>query len=247
MSIMNLDPLSMEHIHQGRAVLVEVIAAGTGAEREEHLGNVTVAENELEADTTKVYSSNFPTRRQIGSLSNETGMSFSFTTQSISRKVRAMATMGLQTVMDLPANAAFEKEVGQLAKGDRIPLGRRVNDVEIGDLEPGVDFVMVERGEVVLIRNVPAGAPATSLITGSAPAVTGGVRIAMGQAANRQVHLRMYGVEEGKEPFVMDIPQGTIRPSGAMGWIGENDPIDAEFTVEVAAGPDGSFGTLRIG
>ncbi|NCP22830.1 MAG: hypothetical protein GW854_01635 [Erythrobacter sp.] len=247
MSIMNLDPLSMDLIHQGRAVLVEVIASGTAAEREEHLGNVTVAENEMEAETTKVYSSNFPTRRQIGALSNETGMTFSFTTQSISREIRAMATMGLQSLMELPAVPDFQKEVGQLVVGDRIPLGRRVTSVEIGELEPGVDFTMVERGEVVLIRNVPAGTPATNLITGIAPAVTGGMRIAMGQAANRQVHLRLYGIEEGKEPFVMDIPQGTIRPSGAMGWIGENDPMDAEFSVEVEAGPDGSFGTIRIG
>ncbi len=247
MSTMNLDPLSMEYIEQGRAVLVEVIGAGTAAEREEHLGNVTVAENEMEAETTAVYSSNFPTRRKIGALSNETGMTFSFTTQSISRKVRAMATMGLQTTVDLPAVPDFEKEVGQLVAGDRIPLGRKVTDVEIGELEPGVDFTMVERGEVVLIRNVPAGSPTTNLITGTAPAVTGGMRIAMGQAANRQVYLRLYGIEEGKDPYVMDIPQGTIRPSGAMGWIGENDPMDAEFSVEVEAGPDGSFGTIRLG
>lgn len=243
---LNLSPDTMEYIHQGRAKLVLVTDAGTPAERETDMGVVTVGEAELSADSTKVYSSNFPTRRQIGSLSNETGMTFNFTTQSITRDVRVMALMGVSAALAMPAVANWSKPVGMVKVGDRIPLGRPVTDPLIADFVAGTDYRYEAETRTVVILNVPAGKGADVTITGNAPAVQGALKASVGTNPEREVHLRLYGIEQGKAPFQLDVTKGTIRPSSALGMIGENDPLEAEFAVECGVDATGSFGTLIL-
>ncbi len=246
-TLLNLSPDTMEYIHQGRAKLVLVTDAGTPAEREQDMGVVTVGEVEMGAETTKVYSSNFPTRRQIGSLSNETSMTFNFTTQSITRDVRIMALMGLATPLAIPSAANFNRPVGAVKAGDRIPLGRTVNGVAIDGFVAGTDFRYEPETRTVVILNVPQGkGGADTAITGNAPAVTGAVQASVGTNPSQEVYLRLYGVEADKAPFQLDVLKGTIRPSKALGFIGENDPIAAEFAVQCGVGPDGSFGLLTL-
>ncbi len=245
-TLLNLSPDAMEYIHQGRAKLVFVTDAGTPAEREQDMGVVTVGEVEMSADSTKVFSPNFPTRRQIGSLSNETGMTFNFTTQSITREVRVMALMGLSSALTLPAVPNFSKPVGSVKVGDRIPLGRPVTDPLITGFVAGTDYVYEVATRTIVIRNVPTGKGTDVTITGNAPAVSGAIQASVGTNPDREAFLRLYGIEADKPLFQLDVPKGAIRPSSALGMIGENDPLEAEFAVECGVGPDGSFGTLVI-
>ena len=242
----NIEPLSMDNVYQGRAVLVEVLNYGTPQESEEDLGIVTVAELDSSADSTDVASSNLPVRAVIGQLLNELSMKLNITTISITRKIRALSAFGLEEANALPADPEFSKAVGKLEVGRRIPLGRRVNEIEIGNLEEGRDFVAKQNGRVVVILAVPNGTPNDATIEGKAPAVVGGVRIKMGAQATREFHARLYGVEAGKEDMVMDV-MGQIKPSSALGNIGENDPIEAEFELTIQPRDDGSFGTITCG
>jgi hypothetical protein len=86
-------------------------------------------------------------------------------------------------------------------------------------------------------------APVT--ITGSAPAFANAVKVAMGKNANRELRLRLLGNEQGKRPFTLDVT-GIVRPTSAVGYIGENDVIGAEFELSLNADADGSLGTLVI-
>lgn len=244
MQTINLNPFTMDHIQQGRARLVQVV--GTGAnEREIEVGNVTTAEVEMEVDSTDVFTSNLPVRTKIGSLTNDVSAKLPFTVQSLTEDVRAWSVLGLKEAAPLTADANWSKEVGAITVGDRIPLGRPVNDIEIDGMQEGVDFTVLDNGRAILIKAKPAGVTAPVTISGSAPAFANALKVAMGKEANLELRLRLYGNEKGKRAYTLDVT-GIVRPTSAVGYIGENDVIGAEFELSLNADAEGSLGTIVI-
>lgn len=249
----NVAPLTMDNVYLGRAELVEVYTTADGEEREAHFGIVNTAEREMEVETTEIFSSNAPSRQKVGELTSQIGLKFNFTTQSITRSARALSALSLEEVHALPADANFEVLATNIAVGERIPLGRAVNAITVddGSAEPveyvaGVDFEVVANGQAIVIKSKPAGASTDLVIKGSAPALTDGVKLRMGTAPQRTIHLRLYGLEAGKENMVMEL-KGTIKPDGAIGEIGENDPMEASYVVTAVPELDGSLGTITLG
>ncbi len=244
MQTINLNPFTMDYIQQGRARLVQVI--GTGAnERELEIGNVTTAEVEMEVDSTDVFTSNLPVRTKIGSLTNDVSAKLPFTVQSLTPDVRAWSVLGLEEAAPLAADPNWSKEVGAITVGDRIPLGRPVDEIESDGMQAGIDFVPLDNGRSVLIKAKPGGVTAPVTFTGKAPAFSNALKIAMGKNANREIRLRLYGNEQGKRPFTLDVI-GIVRPTSAVGYIGENDVVGAEFELSLNADETGSLGTLQI-
>lgn len=241
----NLNPFTMDHIQQGRARLVQVIGSGAD-ERELEIGNVSTAEVEMEVDSTDVYTSNLPVRTKIGSLTNDVSATLPFTVQSLTADVRAWSVLGLEEAAPLVAVPDWSKEVGVIAVGDRIPLGRPVDEIEIEGMQEGIDFAVLDGGRAILIKAKPGGMSAPVIITGNAPAFANGLKIAMGRNANRQLRLRLYGNEQRKRAYTLDVI-GVVRPTSAVGYIGENDVIGAEFALSLEPIDDeGSLGILQI-
>lgn len=244
MQTINLDPFTMDYIQQGRARLVHVVGAGP-TEREVEIGNVITAEVEMEVDSTDVYTSNLPVRTKIGSLTNDVAATLPFTVQSLTPEVRAWSVLGLEEAAPLAADAAWSKEVGAIKVGDRIPLGRPVEEIEIAKMQAGVDFDVLDNGRAILIKAKPGDVATPLVIKGKAPAFAQALRIAMGANANRKLRLRLYGNEQGKRPFTLDVT-GIVRPTSAVGYIGENEIVGAEFGLSLEADAAGNLGTIVI-
>ena len=240
----NLTPLNTDYIQQGRARLVQVVQTENG-ERELEVGVVSVAEVEVSADTTDVYTSNLPVRTKIGSLTNEVSAKLPFTVQSLTPEVRAWSVLGLEQAAPLVADPAWTKEIGAWVPGDRVPFGRPVENVEVEGAVEGVDFKMLDNNMAMLIMAKPSGLATPVEIIGSATAFPDALKVSVGRNANRVIRLRLYGVEQVKRPYILDMT-GIVRPSSAVGYIGENDIIGAEFELDVQTDTDGNLGILTI-
>jgi hypothetical protein len=246
MSAFNLDPKTMDEVVQGRAVLAFVLNRGTPQEEEIHAGIVTVANIEGTDEPTEVWSPNGDSRVKAGELPGEKSFTFTYTTQSITPDVRVLSVMGLKREGGLPAIADWSKDISKPVAGRRVDLGRPIPDAAVAGMVKGENFDLIENDEVILFKVVPANAPATVKITGTAAAIPGAIIAEMGRSPTRKVSMVLRSFETDKRPYRIEMPLGLQRISGEFGLIGENDAVEAEIEVELLADQTGSFGKLTV-
>lgn len=246
MSTSNLNPKSMEDVVQGRAVLAFKFNVGTPQEEEVHAGIVTVANIQGTDEPTDVWSPNGETRVKVGQLPGERSFTFGYTTQTISPDVRVLSVMGLKRDGGLPAIADWQKEIAKPVAGRRVDLGRPIPDAAVAGMVKGEHFDLIENDEVILFKAVPANAPATVKITGTAAAIPGAVVADMGRSPTREVSMVLRSFELDKKPYRIEMPLGLQRMTSELPLIGENDAVEAEIEVELLADQTGSFGKLTV-
>ena len=209
------------------------------------LGLVNAFTVQVEVDEQDIYSSNFPVRTKIATLTNEINPTAGFTTLTVSRQALALAVMGLEQVANSPADTHSANIAGGAVIGaihDLSAVAESIDESEDIEVTSGatplvkdVHFRVIAAGQAMIeIIALPAG-----VVSGAALAVAwtsravSGSRIGVASTSGVRGHLVFLSTEAGREPVRVDLWNVQIRPDGEVGFIGETDPIELSFTASI--------------